>query len=641
MSPWQIWDWRRVDGSRRERASIKPRREIITRQPHEIAQSWRFQRFQLIQAPSVETDSSAKDFPMSIQVKRRREAASFLSTFTGAPAELVVDTTNNRVQVHDGVTAGGWPAAKLAEVVTNARTAVADANYAALTSDRSIAFTAITAARTVTLPAASAFPTGVALLVFDESGACSATNTITLAAAGADKIDGAASAFISSAYGHLATQSNGANKWTLVEQAASNLAAVGIGTPADPNNPLSVYAASALFNSANSFNVTVNKAAAADTASFIFEDGFSGRAQIGLCGDDNFHFKVSANGSTWIDALDINGVTGKVTIAAAPPAGDCSAAAITSAWHGQNLPGGGLNKFRNASMDVWQRGAAAMSVSTTGAYTADGWIVVPTGASCGAQAGAGRALSVNSLQVYGGAGVTDVVVKQRIESYVAAPLSGQPVTVQAQVYNNTGGAIAPTLTVKHAGAADNWSTSTTDVSAVALQSCAAGAWTKIAYTFNASASSAAGLEIAFDFGNNFAAGANSIELTEFDIRATPGVATGQNANPPPPELRPLPQELLFCQRYYFRLVLAANYTFIDEYASQAAANCLFQAVLPVTMRATPSFLIGGTYSVGNAGTPSLNGSNMLMAYSVPASAAGRVYVNTQSSGGYFSASAEL
>ena len=57
---------------------------------------------------------------MSIQVRRRREAASFLANFTGAQGELIVDTTNNRVQVHDGATPGGWPAAKLAEALTNA-----------------------------------------------------------------------------------------------------------------------------------------------------------------------------------------------------------------------------------------------------------------------------------------------------------------------------------------------------------------------------------------------------------------------------------------------------------------------------------------------------------------------------------------
>lgn len=54
---------------------------------------------------------------MSVQVKRRREAASFLSTYVGAAGELLVDTTNNRVIVQDGITPGGFPVAKLAEVV--------------------------------------------------------------------------------------------------------------------------------------------------------------------------------------------------------------------------------------------------------------------------------------------------------------------------------------------------------------------------------------------------------------------------------------------------------------------------------------------------------------------------------------------
>ena len=54
---------------------------------------------------------------MSVQVRRRREAASFLSTYVGAQGELLVDTTNNRVQVHDGVMPGGWPAAKLADLI--------------------------------------------------------------------------------------------------------------------------------------------------------------------------------------------------------------------------------------------------------------------------------------------------------------------------------------------------------------------------------------------------------------------------------------------------------------------------------------------------------------------------------------------
>lgn len=49
-------------------------------------------------------------------VQRRRDTATNAAAFTGAAGEIVVDTTNNRMIVHDGATVGGFPAAKLADV---------------------------------------------------------------------------------------------------------------------------------------------------------------------------------------------------------------------------------------------------------------------------------------------------------------------------------------------------------------------------------------------------------------------------------------------------------------------------------------------------------------------------------------------
>ncbi|MGD0762099.1 MAG: hypothetical protein ABR929_02720 [Roseiarcus sp.] len=433
---------------------------------------------------------------MTEQLQLRRGTAAQMAAFTGAVGEVVVDTTNNRLVVQDGATAGGFPAAKLSDIAASTRTAVSDAAYTALTTDRNIAFTAITAARIVTLPAASAYPTGASLTVFDESGSCSAANTITLTPTGSDKIDGGSSAVISSAYGYVALQSNGVSKWTIVDapgasggggsggvtsvglslpsifsvsgspvtssgtltaslanesantvlagpssgsaaapafralalgdlpagvivgqrtavadaaysvlttdrlvaytaltaarvvtlcaasaypagtrltivdesgacsasktiavnRAGSDLidgttsfvvdaafagveiesnganawtilspapnviaSLVGIGTAPDPNNVLSAYGASALFNGAGNFNLTINKGGSggvpADTASLIFEDGFSGRAQMGLNGSDNFNFKVSPNGSTWTTAIALDATTGVATLA--------------------------------------------------------------------------------------------------------------------------------------------------------------------------------------------------------------------------------------------------------------------------------------------------------------------------------------
>jgi hypothetical protein len=46
---------------------------------------------------------------MATQVQLRRGTTVQTATFTGAPGELTIDTTQNIAVVHDGVTAGGWP----------------------------------------------------------------------------------------------------------------------------------------------------------------------------------------------------------------------------------------------------------------------------------------------------------------------------------------------------------------------------------------------------------------------------------------------------------------------------------------------------------------------------------------------------
>lgn len=154
---------------------------------------------------------------MSEQLQLRRGTGSQVLAFTGAQGECVMDTTNNRLVINDGVTAGGFAAAKLVEVVTNKRVAVSDAAYSVLASDRIVAYTALTAARAIALVAAASYPTGSRLLVVDETGNCSVTKTLTLTAAGTDTIDGAASAVVNLPYGYIGIESNGSNAWTVVD----------------------------------------------------------------------------------------------------------------------------------------------------------------------------------------------------------------------------------------------------------------------------------------------------------------------------------------------------------------------------------------------------------------------------------------
>jgi hypothetical protein len=102
-----------------------------------------------------------------------------------------------------------------------------------LATDRTVAYTALTAARAVALLASSAYPTGTRLLIVDETGNCSVTNTITVNAAGTDTIDGAASAVVNQAFGFIGLESSGAGHWTIIDQgfmpATLNLAAAAHG----------------------------------------------------------------------------------------------------------------------------------------------------------------------------------------------------------------------------------------------------------------------------------------------------------------------------------------------------------------------------------------------------------------------------
>ena len=93
-----------------------------------------------------------------------------------------------------------------------------------------------------------------------------------------------------------------------------NLEFVGVNTTADSTNRLAVSSPATLLNHAgNGHQLKLNKAAATDTGSILYQTNFSGRAEIGLTGDDNFHFKVSGDGSSWADALIIEKSSGNLT----------------------------------------------------------------------------------------------------------------------------------------------------------------------------------------------------------------------------------------------------------------------------------------------------------------------------------------
>jgi hypothetical protein len=112
--------------------------------------------------------------------------------------------------------------------------------------------------------------------------------------------------------------------WVPVAAPGAGLPQLGVNTSADSTNRLAVSSAATLLNHAgNGHQLKLNKAAASDTASLLFQSNWSGRAEMGLMGDNSWRIKVSANGSGWVDAITVNATTGAATFAAAPrPAGD-------------------------------------------------------------------------------------------------------------------------------------------------------------------------------------------------------------------------------------------------------------------------------------------------------------------------------
>lgn len=89
-----------------------------------------------------------------------------------------------------------------------------------------------------------------------------------------------------------------------------NLGTLGINTTADATNKLAVASSAVLFNHAGTnVQVKVNKNAAGDTASYVFQDNWSGRAEFGLIGSDDLTFKTSPDGSSFLQAFVLDKTT--------------------------------------------------------------------------------------------------------------------------------------------------------------------------------------------------------------------------------------------------------------------------------------------------------------------------------------------
>lgn len=103
--------------------------------------------------------------------------------------------------------------------------------------------------------------------------------------------------------------------WNDVAVIGETVEQLGIATSPDSTNRLAVASPATLLTHAGTdHRLVVNKALPADTASLLFQTGWSGRAEMGLTGDDDFAVKVSPDGTAWHDALRVERTTGRVVV---------------------------------------------------------------------------------------------------------------------------------------------------------------------------------------------------------------------------------------------------------------------------------------------------------------------------------------
>ncbi|WP_349370726.1 DUF2793 domain-containing protein [Salinarimonas sp.] len=146
---------------------------------------------------------------------------------------------------------------------------------------------------------------------------------------------------------------------------------LGIGTAPDATNRLAAKLNAALFTAlraaeggSGDLRFVLDKEGAAGTVSQLYQAGFSGRAETGLIGDDDFRIRVSADGATWRDGLRIAAATGEASFPSGLP----------------GLGAGWRNLLINPTFAVNQRGFAGGALAA-GAYGFDRWKAGAAGAT--------------------------------------------------------------------------------------------------------------------------------------------------------------------------------------------------------------------------------------------------------------------
>lgn len=106
--------------------------------------------------------------------------------------------------------------------------------------------------------------------------------------------------------------------WRHVAQ--SSQPTFGVNATADDFNRLAVRAPASLFDhEGGGHQLKINKAGEDETASVLFQSNYSGRAEVGLVGNNDVGIKVSSDGQEFYELMRICGKTKRVGIGVSEP----------------------------------------------------------------------------------------------------------------------------------------------------------------------------------------------------------------------------------------------------------------------------------------------------------------------------------
>ena len=157
------------------------------------------------------------------------------------------------------------------------------------------------------------------------------------------------------------------NEWHAVGiSGGGQIDQLGINSPASPSQRLALASDSSLFShdAAGDHRISLNRETSADTASLIWQTGFSGGAELGLAGNDNFSLKTSDDDGNWHDALVISRPSATTRIV--NPANDVDLLINGDFSINQRQFAGGALSNGSYGFDRWKAGSEGADINRNG-----------------------------------------------------------------------------------------------------------------------------------------------------------------------------------------------------------------------------------------------------------------------------------